>query len=166
MRLRWFFLLTFQFLLFFSFARAGGIKGKIVDSKGEPVPYATIYVKELGTGTAANIDGYYTYRLAAGTYNVTFQSIGYQTVVRRIKVDNWFVETDIVLAEQTYELKQIEVRSDGRDPAYTIMRKAIAKAKYHTNQLNSYQAEVYMKGSGRLIDSPFFLRKKLNSSSF
>ena len=146
---------------FFSPAFAGGIKGKISDTKGNPIPFVTIYVKELGTGTTSNIEGDYIYRLAAGTYNVTFQSIGYQSVVKRIKIDNAFVETNIILEEQTYELKTVEVTSGGRDPAYTIMRKTIAKAKFHSNQLNSYKAQVYMKGSGRLIDSPFFLRKTL-----
>ena len=149
-------------ILFFCFPLfSAGIKGIITDSKGQPVPYATIYVKELGTGTTANIEGKYVYRLSAGTYNITFQSIGYESVVSRIKIDNGFVETNVVLKEQTYELKQVEVTSDGRDPAYTIMRKTIAKAKFHTNQLNSYKAQVYMKGTGRLIDSPFFLRKAI-----
>ncbi len=153
-----------SFVLFccsFTLVLAGGIKGKITNSIGEPIPFVTIYVKELGTGTTSNIEGNYVYRLAAGTYNVTFQSIGYQSIVKRIKVENGFVETNITLKEQTYKLKTVEVTSDGKDPAYTIMRKTIAKAKFHINQLDSYKAQVYMKGSGRLIDSPFFLRKTL-----
>ncbi|MEM1124202.1 MAG: DUF5686 family protein [Bacteroidota bacterium] len=140
---------------------AGGITGTIKDTDGNPIAYATIYVKELGTGTTTNVEGNYTYRLAAGVYNVTFQSIGYETVVQRINVSNDFVRTDIILKEQTYELAQVEVTSGGRDPAYTIMRKAIAKAPFHTNQLNTYEATVYLKGSGRLIESPFFLRKMI-----
>lgn len=155
-------LVVFGYLLVIPFSIwAGGIKGKIMDSNGNPIPFATIYVKESGTGTTTNLEGEYIYRLSAGHYNVTFQSIGYETVVKRIKIDNGFVETNITLKEQTYELKQVEVSSDGKDPAYTIMRKTIAKAKFHTNQLNSYQAQVYMKGSGRLIDVPFFLRKTM-----
>jgi len=150
---------TFFFALISSSLFAGGISGTIKDTNGNAIPFATIYVKELGTGTTSNSEGNYVYRLSAGTYNITFQSIGYETVIKRIKVDNGFVETDVILKEQTYELAQVEVTSGGRDPAYTIMRKAIAKAKYHTNQLNSYQTQVYIKGSGRLIDSPFFLRK-------
>lgn len=51
---------------------------------------------------------------------------------------------------------------EGReDPAYTVMRKAIAKASYHRQQLDRYEAMVYIKGSGRLKDSPFFLRKAI-----
>ncbi len=140
---------------------AGGIKGIITDTNGVPIPYATIYVKELGTGTTSNAEGNYVYRLSAGVYNITFQTIGYETVVKRINVSNAFVTTNIILKAQTYELAQVEVTSGGRDPAYTIMRKAIAKAKFHTNQLDAYTTQVYIKGSGRLIDSPFFLRKMI-----
>ena len=35
----------------------GTIRGEIVDSEGEAVIGATIVVKELGLGTAADIDG-------------------------------------------------------------------------------------------------------------
>ncbi len=155
-------LLSTLFFLFLSnFLFAGGINGIITDTNGNPIPYATIYVKELGTGTTSNVEGNYVYRLSAGVYNVTFQTIGYETVVKRINVSNAFVTTNIILKEQTYELAQVEVTSGGRDPAYTIMRKAIAKAKFHINQLDAYTAQVYIKGSGRLIDSPFFLRKMI-----
>jgi hypothetical protein len=41
------------------------------------------------------------------------------------------------------------------------MRKAIAKATYHREQVDYYSAMVYMKGSGRMLDSPFFLEKMM-----
>ena len=47
------------------------------------------------------------------------------------------------------------------NPAYTIMRRAIAKASYHRQQLDAYSAEVYIKGSGRLKKIPGLLRGTL-----
>ncbi len=138
---------------------ARGIRGLITDANNQPLPFATIYVEELGTGTSSNAQGRFSYRMPTGTYNITFQYIGYETVVQRVKVDSDFVEITIQLKEQTYELKTVEVTSDGRDPAYIIIRKAIAKAPFHLNQLNSYKAEVYTKGSGRVKKSPFMVRK-------
>jgi len=140
---------------------ARGIRGVITDAQNNPLPFATIYVEELGTGTSSNAQGRFSYRMPTGTYNVTFQFIGYETVVKRIKVDSDFVEINVQLKEQTYELKTVEVTSDGRDPAYIIMRKAITKAPFHLNQLNSYKAEVYTKGSGRVKKSPFIVRKMM-----
>ncbi|MEM8908053.1 MAG: DUF5686 family protein, partial [Bacteroidota bacterium] len=103
----------------------------------------------------------FAYRLDPGRYTLSFQFIGYETQVKRVDISNAYIELNIVLKEQVYDLQQVEVMSDGKDPAYTIMRKTIAKAPFHLNQLNTYRAEVYMKGSGRLKKSPFFLRKAI-----
>jgi len=41
------------------------------------------------------------------------------------------------------------------------MRKAIAKASYHRQQIDTYEAQVYMKGTGRMNKIPRLFRKKL-----
>ena len=38
---------------------AGGIEGYVKTQGKEPIEFATIYVKELGTGTTTNIEGYF-----------------------------------------------------------------------------------------------------------
>ena len=138
---------------------AQGIKGYIYDKNKEVLPFATIYVRSIELGATTNIEGYYEVKLASGRYDVVFQHLGYESVIKVVEVGNSFLPLDIVLKPQTIFLKNVVIRAGKEDPALTIMRKAIGKAKYHTNQLDAYSAQVYMKGSGRLIDSPFFLRK-------
>jgi hypothetical protein len=58
-------------------------------------------------------------------------------------------------------LQSVTVRADKEDPAYTVMRKAIAKAKYHTQQIDAYSAKVYLKGKGQLKDYPWLAKKEL-----
>ena len=41
------------------------------------------------------------------------------------------------------------------------MRKAIAKAKYHMQQVDSYKATVYIKGKGQLTDYPWLAKRAL-----
>lgn len=142
-------------------AYSQGIKGNIRSSNGEALPFATIYVRNLATGTTSNDNGYFEYPLPAGKYDLVFQYLGYKSVVKFVEVSNGFTEVNIQLQPQTIVLRDVEIRAGKEDPAYTIMRKAIAKAKFHQQQLDSYEAEVYIKGSGRLIDSPFFLRKAM-----
>ncbi|MEO9966302.1 MAG: DUF5686 and carboxypeptidase regulatory-like domain-containing protein [Reichenbachiella sp.] len=152
------------FLLFFigsMVSLAQGIKGTIKSTSGEPLPFATIYVRNLQTGTTSNDNGYFEYPLSAGKYDLVFQYLGYKSVVKYVDVTDEPVKIDVRLEPQTIVLKDVEIRAGKEDPAYTIMRKAIAKAKFHRQQLDSYEAEVYIKGSGRLIDSPFFLRKTI-----
>ena len=63
---------------------------------------------------------------------------------------------NVSLQEQVLQLQVIVPKEGPKTPAYTIMRKVIAKASYHRQQLDRYEATVYIKGSGRLKDSPFF----------
>jgi len=147
------------FFTFFSSVLGQGIKGYIYDQNKEVLPYATIYVRNIESGTTTNIEGYYEVKLTPGKYDVVFQYMGYESAIKVVEVGNVLSQLDIVLKPQTILLKDVVIKAGKEDPAFTIMRKAIAKAKYHTNQLDSYSAKVYIKGSGRLIDSPFFLRK-------
>ena len=138
-----------------------GIKGVVKNSSGEPVEFATIYIKEIETGTTTNLEGDFQISLSSGTYNLVFQHLGYRAKEKRVIIANSFLELEIILEAETIMLQTVVVSGKDEDPAYTIMRKAIAKAKYHKQQLNSFQVEAYVKGSGRLIDSPFFLRKEM-----
>ncbi len=152
---------TAAFLCFFALgAHAQGIKGTI-NSEGEPLPFATIFIEELGTGTSSNRDGYFEYRLAPGAYRVQFKYMGYQSVTKEIVVKEQFETLDIELAPTVVQLREIEVAARREDPAYTVIRKAIAKSKYHTLQLDSYTAEVYIKGGGQLKKIPFYLKKEM-----
>ncbi len=140
---------------------SGGVKGTISNAQGELLSFATIYVKSLETGTAANMDGYYKTELPPGSYELVYNYLGYKSYSRSIEVGTDYKTIDVVLESESMVLREVEVNAAQENPAYTIMRKAIAKSKFHRQQLDAYQAEVYIKGSGRLKDAPFFLRKKL-----
>lgn len=149
-------------LFIFSTSVSGqGIKGYIYDQKKEVLPFSTIYVRNIESGTTTNIEGYYEIRLVPGKYDMVFQYLGYESIIKVVEIGAGFTTLNITLKPQTIVLQNVVIKAGKEDPAYTIMRKTIAKAKYHTNQLDSYSAQVYIKGSGRLIDSPFFLRKKI-----
>lgn len=140
---------------------AQGIKGTIKDNEGNPMPFASIYVKEIGTGTSSNLEGNYELPLKSGKYNVAFQFMGFATQFREIQVSSGFTIVNIVLTPQVIQLASVEVVGKAEDPSYTIMRKAIAKAKYHLLQNDSYSAEVYMKGTGQITKVPWILRRTL-----
>jgi hypothetical protein len=153
-------LLSFLVLLTTS-SYAGGIKGTIKDEKGEVLAFATIFVKQTGTGTTTNENGLYELALLPGDYDIVFQYVGYETIVKKINVTSSFQEIDVVMRMQTTMLQTVTIHAGKEDPAYTIMRKAIAKANYHRNQLDSYSARVYIKGAGQLIDYPWLAKRQL-----
>jgi Family of unknown function (DUF5686)/CarboxypepD_reg-like domain len=142
-------------------AQTSGIRGIVKGNNGELLPYATIYVQNTTLGTVSNDEGRFEMRLAAGAYKVVFQYLGYQAVVKDVNVGSDFEEFTVVLEQQALVLPELRFGGSNEDPAYTIMRKAIAKSKFHHLQVQSYDARVYVKGSGRIVEVPWLLRGKL-----
>ena len=153
------YLLSFLFLLPFETLLAGGVRGVIKGPDGGALPYASIFVKQTGTGVVSDATGAYEISLLPGQYDIVYQFLGYETVSRLVEVSNSFVEVNIELKVQAIVLDNVTITADKEDPAYTIMRKAIAKSKYHTQQLDRYSAKVYIKGKGQLRDYPWMARK-------
>jgi len=142
-------------------AFAAKISGFVRNEEGEILPFATVYVKEKDFGTTSNLEGYYEIELGKGSYTLIFQFLGYEKVIKTLRVDNIDLDLDVVLKSQSLVLPNLVYRAGEEDPAYEIMRRVIAKSKYHLYQLNSYKTKVYVKGSGRLKKAPFFLRNRL-----
>ncbi len=137
------------------------LSGTVRDENGDLLPFATIYFPERKGGTATNEDGIYSINLAARRYQTVFQYLGYQSQEHRVDMTKGDVTLHIKLNPQPIEIESVTVSAKREDPAYTIMRKAIAKAKYHTQQIDSFKTTVYVKGSGRLKGVPFLFRKRI-----
>jgi len=151
----------FCLILFSGSMLAQRVTGKITNQQGEALPYATVYVLGTQQGTASNEDGYYQLDLKRGTYEVRFQYLGYSPQTQRVSIATGNKVLDIQLADEPVDLQAVEVLENKEDPAYTIMRRAIGKASYHLQQLDSYSAISYIKGSGRLKDVPGLFRRRI-----
>ena len=138
-----------------------GINGKISGSTGEAIPFATIYVPKLSTGTTSNIEGNYELKLPKGKWNILFQSLSYQTQSRDVVIDSTFQKINIQLTTQNYRIPEIIVMASGEDPAFYIMRRAIAFAPYYQKQVSKYSCKVYLKGSGVFEKIPFLMEKQM-----
>ena len=124
------------------------LRGVISDqATGEPLPFASIYVQETQTGAASNADGEYQIALKAGTNTVIFQYLGYQTEVKKVARPQVL---DIRMNSQALQLGEVQIVSGGEDVSYSVIRRAIAKADFHLNQVERYTADVYIKGTGKI----------------
>ncbi|MCO5264750.1 MAG: DUF5686 and carboxypeptidase regulatory-like domain-containing protein [Lentimicrobium sp.] len=141
----------FAVLLFFILASVAAysqvLSGVIVDIHNKPIPYSTVYVKEVSLGTAANEEGLFELKLKEGNYTCTFQSMGYESVTRVVPIERSNPALRIVLQGMVYSLQEVEVNDGGEDPAYRIMRKVIRKAPLYAQMVKSFNAEVYIRGS-------------------
>jgi hypothetical protein len=151
--------------IFCSDLTAQVLKGTIKDSSGEPLPYSTIYIRELQQGTTSNTKGNYEIRLPEGKYTVIFQSLGFAPDIRDITLGKSIVTLDIILKIQYYEIPEVRITSTGEDPAYGIMRKVIGLAPYYLNQVSHYKAEVYLKGNLVINRIPKLLQRTIKAQA-
>lgn len=139
------------------------LHGIVTDEAGTPMPGATIYVTELMQGTTTNNDGIYSISLPPGTFTVSYQFLGYVPVTREISIGSSDILSDISLREQFFEIPAVRVSASGKDPAYFIMRKAIGMAPFHLNQVKMYEAEVYIRGGGRVDKLPGLIKRRMKA---
>jgi hypothetical protein len=143
-----------------------GIKGVVVNEAGETLPQAGIYIKNTSSGTSTNMDGKFEIKLEPGNYQIIFQYLGYQTQVQNIQVGDEMKNISVVMSAQTYTLSEVKVKSKGEDPSYSVIRRAIAMAKFYQNQIAEYQARVYVKGSGRVNKVPGIAKNYFKKEGF
>jgi len=149
-------------IIFPSLLNAQRISGKITDANNKPLSYSSITFKNSGAGVSANILGEYVIDVKPGKYTIVCQHVGYQKQEKTIEVTG-NTTIDFVLETQQYQLKDVVVKSNGEDPAYAIIRKAIKKRPDYENELKQFACEVYIKGQIRLRDFPKkFLGEKVD----
>jgi hypothetical protein len=139
------------------------LKGTIKDTQGEPIAYATVYIKELKEGTTANTKGDYEIRLPEGKYTVIFESLGFEPDIRNINLSRNTIILNVILQIQTYEIPEVRITASGEDPAYGIMRKVIGMAPYYLNHVGTYKAEVYLKGNFILNKIPKIIQRRMKA---
>ncbi|PSR55043.1 hypothetical protein AHMF7605_16795 [Adhaeribacter arboris] len=146
------------FLIFFCLtcplAVAGIFKGRVTDPQGAGLAYANVYIKNSTLGTATNEQGYYQLNLTPGVYPVVYQYVGYKARVDTVEITSEPIEHNVTLQPDVYSLNEVVVRANEKDPAYAIIREAIARRRYYRNEVAAYSCRVYTKGLGRLLKVP------------
>lgn len=135
-------------------ASAQVISGLLSDEQNDPIPYATIYISETKEGTTSNVDGKFRVQLPKGTYNLIIRSMGYHQVTKTVNLQNDSLFLPIKLETQAFELKEVKVFPGKEDPAYFIMRKAMAKAPYYRKKIKHYTADLYIKSNFAFSNIP------------
>lgn len=128
---------------------AAKLKGRVTDEKGEPLPFASVYIKGTTKGSTSNLDGYYSYEIPQGVYTIICQYIGFQKQEVELNVPEEQVTKNFTLVSRGKELKQVVIKK-GEDPAYRIIRKTIKKRSDYNKLIDAYKANAYIKGSFKL----------------
>ncbi|UYZ61423.1 SusC/RagA family TonB-linked outer membrane protein [Hymenobacter weizhouensis] len=102
--------LTVVFLVLASAVLGQGVvQGTVAEPNGTPVVGATVLVKGTTNATPTDVSGKYELRIAPGTYELVFSSVGYKAVTRPVTVGSAPVTVNATLAEDAQVLGDVVV---------------------------------------------------------
>ena len=104
------FILTL-FIIFQAKAQKGKISGTITDQKGNPIPYATVHIKEIDKVIYTNNQGFYnTPKIDYNSYTIQYHSIGFKKQSETVILNKPIVILKPKkLQELNYKLDEFEV---------------------------------------------------------
>ncbi len=90
------------------------LRGRVIDSKGAPVGYATIVAMvgdEQAGGTTSDEQGNFSLLLPAGEYKIIIDFVGFKTEERTVTIPAESSLGDITLAESTTAIDEVVVKA-------------------------------------------------------
>lgn len=122
------------------------LKGKVTNSKLEPLALASVQVKDLPKGTLTKEDGSYELRLEDGLYELVITMVGYKSQVVKMAIDKSNREFNIVLdADEGQRLGEVIVKGKARDLAGQYMRMVIRHKDSIQSAAGAYSCDMYIK---------------------
>ncbi|MFQ5448869.1 MAG: carboxypeptidase-like regulatory domain-containing protein, partial [Saprospiraceae bacterium] len=98
-------LTPFLFLqLFCLFSTHAQVNGVVMDTGGEPLPFATVYVQGTTMGTTTNLQGEYFLDLDTGSYELIFQYVGFRQHLEKVTVAQKNIRLDVTLEKESIQL--------------------------------------------------------------
>ena len=130
------------------------IKGKVTDSKNNPLSFVSIYLDGTVTGTTSNDEGYYELPIKrTKKYTVVFQFLGFKTLKKDIELTAHFYTLNVKLSEESVTLNEVQINSK-ENPANQIIRNVIANKKTNENKIQKFTADFYSRGLYKIKNAP------------
>jgi hypothetical protein len=146
--------ITILFFLFVSASFVAQVKGKITDTKNNPLSFVSVYLNKTVTGTTSNDNGEYVLDLTKkGKYVIVFQFLGFKTVKKEVEISSFPFNLNVKLEEESVQLSEIYI-STKDNPANRIIRNVIANKEKNTDKFANYTAKFYSRGLYRIKDAP------------
>jgi hypothetical protein len=114
------------------------ISGHMKDKKtGEELIGATIYIREIKTGTTTNVYGFYSISLIPGHYSILYSYVGYSSIEETIELkENTTVDIELITRE--HQLKEVVIT--GERPDENIRKPEMSVLKMDIKTINRIPA--------------------------
>ena len=140
-----YFLILFTSFLLPILCFSNHINGVISDKHGEPLPFASIYIKNTTYGVSSNAFGEYFIELKPGNYTIVYSYIGFKSEEKLIILQDIPQKINIILYENDQNLIEYEVVSNTKNKALEIIDK-VKKVKNNYVR-KSYSSKEYSKNT-------------------
>ena len=129
------------------------VKGTVKDEQGLPLFHVAVFVPGTNLGTHTNENGEYQLNLKPGNYELNFNFIGYETVVKSLKItQDKTLFLDVSLKVNSNEMPMLVVNADRRDFVKRLVRGASDQREFYYDQLENYSVGFYGRTSMEKID--------------
>lgn len=99
-------------------AQIHALRGKVRDaSTDELLPFVTVYVKGLATGTSTDANGMYRLALKSGLYELLTSMVGYKSETRHVEMEDKDQVLDLKIFPTDILLQEVTVYSSAPDQA-------------------------------------------------
>jgi len=137
--------------IFFSFAANSQlykVSGIVMDHKKDPLPLASVEIKETRKGSVTKDDGSYEFFLERGQYSLVISMIGFKTKVQNIFITNADITENVEMEiEESSNLEEVILKVKARDRAEEIIRKTVENKESILSAAGPYSANIYIKAS-------------------
>jgi hypothetical protein len=134
------------------------LSGHIVNDKNEPLPLASVQIKELKRGLVSKDDGSFSFSVERGKYDVIVSLVGYKTQIITVFVNNEDVNQTIIMEDAATNLSEVIIKAKSKDRAEELIRNVIRTKESILNAIGSYSCNVYIRAFQQ--DSGFIKKKK------
>lgn len=118
-----------------------------MSSENEPLPFASVYVKNSTRGTVTNLKGAFELELEKGNYTIVYSFVGYKNFEKQYQITSSNIINDTILLKEDNTLGEVQVYSDEKDRAKEIMSE-VRKTRSNFNQgVQYFKCESYIKTS-------------------
>lgn len=113
--------------------------GVITTDKGEPMPFASLYIDDMKKGVIADSEGRYSVlQVPEGKHTVRVSYIGYETHNQEIDMQGRDIVANFKLKEETVSLEELVILPDGMDFPTYIMKQVEKNIKPLKKRVSSY----------------------------
>ena len=159
MRLKLCYLSLFLLLAGFANGQLYKVSGVIMDDRKDPLPLASVEIKELKKGSVSKDDGSYAFFLERGKYDVVVSMVGFKTKVVTVYINDADIIENITLeSAASSDLSEVIIKVKARDRAEEIIRNVVKNKESILDAIGSYSYKAYIKAFQ--LDSGFTRKKK------